>query len=280
MKASWILALVAATPMALALGQESSADGADLVTRAAVKKRVLTFDCDRMPEVCHNMCFATNCKHKPKQLTWDKPRSSVEGKRRRTAGCGSNNRCSQKKLGKKGFNCDEYPFASSKQADRGGQINRCVPERENSRQGSALNQFYHSRGKYRATGCKSKKNCSFTVAFKGSKTKTIGPCKKTPNCKNDGNQWTKTGPVRRDEIEEPQQPATVVEYKLRRSGDTILASDDLQPGDLVYHIVERNATLAEEQHSGHVFNEFAGVEQYDYMNDNMDMEEDEILERI
>ncbi|KAI2782987.1 deoxyribonuclease NucA/NucB-domain-containing protein [Daldinia loculata] len=275
MKASWILALVAASPMVLALGQEPST-GTELVDRA-VKKKVLTFDCDRMPEICHNMCYATNCKNQPKQLTWDKPRPSTESKRRRTAGCGSNNRCGKKKLMKTGFNCDEYPFASTRNADRGGQINRCVPERENSRQGSALNQFYHSKGKFRATGCKSKKNCSFTVAFKGTNTKTIGPCKKKPDCKNDGNQWTKTGPTKR---EEPQEPQNVAEYKLRRSGDTIMSSEDLQPGDLVYHIVERNATLAEEHHMGHVFNEFAGVEQYDYMSDNMDMEEDEILARV
>lgn len=55
MKASWILALVAASPMVLALGQEPST-GTELVDRA-VKKKVLTFDCDRMPEVCHNMCY-------------------------------------------------------------------------------------------------------------------------------------------------------------------------------------------------------------------------------
>ncbi|KAI1659582.1 deoxyribonuclease NucA/NucB-domain-containing protein [Daldinia decipiens] len=274
MKASWILALVAASPMVLALGQEPST-GTKLVDRAV--KKVLTFDCDKMPEVCHNMCYATNCKHKPKQLTWDDPISSIERKRRQTAGCGGINRCSQKKLKKSGFNCDEYPFASTRNADRGGQINRCVPSTENHRQGSALGQFYHSKGKFRSTGCKGKTNCSFTVAFRGAKAKTIGPCKKKPDCKNDGNQWTKTGPIKR---EEPREPESVAEYKLRRSGDTVLSSENLQPGDLVYHIVERNVTLAEEHHMGHVFNEFAGVEQYDYMSDNMDMEEDEILARI
>ncbi|KAI8958099.1 hypothetical protein F5Y11DRAFT_360303 [Daldinia sp. FL1419] len=221
MKASWILALVAATPMALALGQESPSDA---------KRKVLTFDCDCdwMLEVCHNMCYAIHCKHKPKQLTWDKPRPSIESKR--------------------------------------GQINRCVPERENSR-----------RGKFRATGFKNRKNCSFTVVFKGSETESIGPCKAKPDCENDDNQWTKRGPIKHEETQEPQ---TVSEYKLRRSGNTILTSEDLKPGDLVYHVVERNTTLAEEHHMGHVFNEFAGVEQYDYMSDNMDIEEDEILAKI
>ncbi|KAI1808634.1 deoxyribonuclease NucA/NucB-domain-containing protein [Daldinia bambusicola] len=276
MKASWILALVAAAPIALALGLESSPDSAELASRAA-RKKILSFNCDRMPEVCHNMCFAIHCKHKPKQLTWDDPLSSVSRRRRRSAGCGNPNRCNQKKFGKAGYSCDEYPFASTKQADRGGQINRCVPEGQNGSQGQALGSFYNSRGKYRGTGCRGKKNCSFTVAFKGSKVKTIGPCKTKPNCKADGNEWIKNGPLKR---EEPQEPQTVAEYKLRRSGDTIISSEDLQPGDLVYHIVERNATLAEEQLNSHSFDEFAGVDQYEYMSDNMVMEEDEIVEKI
>ncbi|KAI1469391.1 deoxyribonuclease NucA/NucB-domain-containing protein [Daldinia caldariorum] len=276
MKASWILSIIAATPVALALGQESSLDSAELIIRAT-QKRVVTFDCDRMPEVCHNMCFAVHCKHKPKQLTWDKPLYDVERKRRLSAGCGQNNRCSEKKLKKKGYNCDEYPFATTKQADRGGQINRCVPRSENSRQGAILGQLYRSRGIYKKTGCNGRKNCSFTVAFKGSKTKTIGPCKTKPDCKADSNQWNKSGPLKR---EEPQRPQTVAEYKLRHSGDTITSSEDLQPGDLVYHIVERNATLAEKQFNDHIFDESAGLDQYDYMSDNMDIEEDEILDKI
>lgn len=37
-----------------------------------------------------------------------------------------------------GENCDEYPFASTSEADLGGQVSKCVIQRHNSRKRSSL----------------------------------------------------------------------------------------------------------------------------------------------
>lgn len=67
-------------------------------------------------------------------LNWDRPDKTTKRRRRRSAGCAPNpNRCSTKKGYPPGHSCDEYPFASTKEADQGGQVNRCVPAGQNSR---------------------------------------------------------------------------------------------------------------------------------------------------
>ncbi|CAB4000889.1 Hypothetical predicted protein [Paramuricea clavata] len=44
-----------------------------------------------------------------------------------------------------GYNCDEYPFASSKEGGKGAEI-MLVPAVENSQQGGLLGGFYRSQG--------------------------------------------------------------------------------------------------------------------------------------
>ncbi|PYH67217.1 uncharacterized protein BO88DRAFT_455243 [Aspergillus vadensis CBS 113365] len=73
----------------------------------------------------------TKCKRLGTTLTWDKPSRQVSDRRSREAGCGSSNRCSKSPYGR-GYQCDEYPFRSVRESDRGGQVNRCVLARYNN----------------------------------------------------------------------------------------------------------------------------------------------------
>ena len=65
-------------------------------------------------------------------LTYDDPDDRAMKARRVKAGCNpSGNRCAG---GPPDANsCDEYPFATTEEADQVQQINRCVPQTENSR---------------------------------------------------------------------------------------------------------------------------------------------------
>ncbi|BCS13777.1 hypothetical protein ALUC_60333S [Aspergillus luchuensis] len=93
----------------------------------------VAFNCDNshVGDVCQNMCFGTKCKRLGTTLTWDKPSRQVSDRRSREAGCGSSNRCSKSPYGR-GYQCDEYPFRSVRESDRGGQVNRCVLARYNN----------------------------------------------------------------------------------------------------------------------------------------------------
>ncbi len=67
-------------------------------------------------------------------LKWDRPDKKTIAARRRAAGCAPNpNRCSTKKGYKAGYNCDEYPFASTVSNGKvRTRVNRCVPKKQNS----------------------------------------------------------------------------------------------------------------------------------------------------
>lgn len=61
-------------------------------------------------------------------LEYDAATDEHKEERRLYAGCGRNNRCSYVA----GTNCDEFPFASSKEADFGEKLSRCVTTIQNN----------------------------------------------------------------------------------------------------------------------------------------------------
>jgi len=121
----------------------------------------MIFLCNDIPEICTNMCYGAYCLDIGESLTYDKPSASEKRKRRKAAGCieSGGNRCSTRKGHDPGFNCDEYPFASTV-SDGGAsdRVNRCVPVQQNSKQGGIINKFYQSA--YCGGG-----PCDFTVSF-------------------------------------------------------------------------------------------------------------------
>ncbi|OWY57763.1 pretoxin hint domain protein [Alternaria alternata] len=128
----------------------------------------MIFNCaDNMQDICNNMCWGAYCT-KPSfgaTLKYDRyggtgKRDSDIGKaRQKSAGCLPRpNRCSTSGGNPRaGENCDEYPFASTSDADKGGQVSKCVISRHNSRQGRIIQQYYGS-------SCNSQP-CKFIVGF-------------------------------------------------------------------------------------------------------------------
>lgn len=105
----------------------------------------MVYDCNVTPGVCTNMCWGAYCADFEVSLNWDKPTNAVKKARREKAGCGSPNRCNDGRGNNpdpSSRSCDEYPFASTSDADDVQQVNRCVPQSEqNSEQGP----FYPSK---------------------------------------------------------------------------------------------------------------------------------------
>ncbi|KAG5925932.1 hypothetical protein E4U42_003813 [Claviceps africana] len=161
----------------------------------------VTFLCNRMPEVCTNMCWATRCASPrfPTTLNWDSPSEAVAKERRRSAGCQKGNKCNRGKKGPghrggKYTSCDEYPFASTSDSKfpNGHQVSRCVPPVENSRQGRALRTAYD---RFRKKGYRSH---SLQIAFGNPGARGVKYCRNQP-CKNDGFQVQDGKIKKRDE---------------------------------------------------------------------------------
>lgn len=127
------------------------------------------WDCRRSPETCLNACFAFKVRRRSMALVWDKPTKHLENQRRRRSGCtmsngysvcGGKSNVRYKQTGK--TQCDEYPFASTRQGGNNA-ILRCVALRDNASQGGQLSTFYSLDPA--AGGCGGRAPCTFRVLF-------------------------------------------------------------------------------------------------------------------
>ena len=109
---------------------------------AAMQTVDVVFDCAQTPGACTNMCWGAYCAGYEVSLSYDKGASqSTKRARRAKAGCGSGNRCGDSSPDPEGSSCDEYPFASTLEADEVQQVNRCIPPEENSSKSPYLEDF-------------------------------------------------------------------------------------------------------------------------------------------
>jgi hypothetical protein len=119
-----------------------------------------------LDETCTKMCYGINtpvyfpwplkltlfvtgafCRGIGDGLQYDQPDSTTKRDRRKVAGCiaSGGNRCSTKQGHDAGFQCDEYPFASSVPTNGASvRLNRCVPADQNRKQGGINSTFYRS----------------------------------------------------------------------------------------------------------------------------------------
>ena len=107
--------------------------GASILSQVAAQADTpeVVFDCSVTPGVCTNMCFGAYCRGYDVTLNYDKPSDSTKTDRRNKAGCTKKNRCSGgNSPDPDGPSCDEYPFASTSNADDVQAVNRCVPVAE------------------------------------------------------------------------------------------------------------------------------------------------------
>ncbi|KAL2357427.1 hypothetical protein BJ546DRAFT_1058010 [Cryomyces antarcticus] len=252
---------------------QSTAVPASLERRSVAK--LMIFDCvkDGLGDVCDNMCFGANCHGWGDSFIWDKPSKSTAGKRSTKAGCGSGNRCSKAPYGS-AYQCDEYPFKSVEESDKGGQVNRCVKSEYNNAQSQVIRNFYNSYAGFKGKGCGKTAPCHFAVVF--ANARNIGYCNTTPNCKNDGNEYTKDGKVPDPKKREAPTGPVGGYYKLA-SGDVVYAPTGAEVGAMAYRTVRRNETLYDEHNRNHEYSEDQGYEQYDYMMDNLELAEDVVV---
>lgn len=138
-----------------------------------------------------------------------------------------------------------------------------------------LKTFLNSFADFKGTGCDKKFPCQFNIVF--SNAGTIGWCKPSPDCKNDGNEYTKDskvpGPKKRAEERKGGY------YRLS-SGDVIYAPSGTEVGAVAHRTVPKNATLFFEHNANHIVDHDQGLDQYEYMMDNLGMEEDVVMEAI
>ncbi|KAG9630838.1 hypothetical protein KCU64_g16900, partial [Aureobasidium melanogenum] len=238
--------------------------------------KVMVFDCNKVGEVCDNMCFGAQCAGWGRSFTWDKPSKQTSSRRSTLAGCGSGNRCKDHPYGDE-YQCDEYPFKSVLEAKAGGQVNRCVPWRENNAQSQTIKNFYYSLGKdfkdNKGKGCNKKSPCAFQVGFKNAGN--VQYCNVNPDCRNDGNEYTKAGLFKTK-----RSITTGGGYYELENGDVIFSPVSLGEGSVAYMTVPRNTTLYDEHNMNHVPDPDQDDSQYDYMMDNLDLVELAIVKEV
>ncbi|KAI1482410.1 hypothetical protein F4774DRAFT_407018 [Daldinia eschscholtzii] len=219
----------------------------------------MSFNCaDDMQDVCDNMCWGAYCTQPAfgSTLEYDNyggtgSRTSDVGKRRtNSAGCTPRpNRCSSVS----GKNCDEYPFASTSDADKGGQVNKCVVSGHNSRQGNIIKNYVSST-------CNNQR-CSFIVGFGNPGAQGVKYC----NAYSDPyNQCIPDGSIFKNGKADvrPPQPApkrrgvgdsTVAlpgGLYLLKSGMRVSFGENLDIGTKTKRAEPRNATLARRAEDG------------------------------
>lgn len=141
---------------------------------------------------------------------------------------------------------------------------------KNAGQGSILKQFYYSQGQFKGKGCNRKAPCKFSVSFKQFSKHQY--CRKGASCKNDNNEFTKSGPAKRDEEVDASG------YYRLGSGEIIFAPDGAAVGDLVYQATftnsNSNVTMSLESST------MTDDDDVDDEDDEFEIEEDTIVEEV
>ncbi|KAH6663402.1 hypothetical protein B0J14DRAFT_707143 [Halenospora varia] len=269
----------------------------EVLRRSPPQANGIQFVCSDFPDVCQNMCWGAFCVDKHTEfLTYDKASASVKRARRKAAGCldnqkPGNNRCSAGRPGAQpNYNCDEYPFASTKANNQAGATNgkenrcsRCVPSSQNSKQGSTISKGYKDF-------CQNKAPCNFQVFFANMGN--------VPHCNPNG-----SGNCNADSAEQCSGAINIIERREYtaieargtamngtfipgpaqfRTYDGVLltAPHGGTIGQAVYKPVPINETLYEEHIEDHEYDGDAGLVQFDYITANMRSDVDYIKEVV
>ncbi|EIM84071.1 uncharacterized protein STEHIDRAFT_159672 [Stereum hirsutum FP-91666 SS1] len=125
------------------------------------RANTLAFDCDKIPNVCQNMCYGVSDGQMSECAKEELLRLFQPQQMHNPAFAAGNS-------------CDEYPFASTLEGQRAAQdaaATRCVPKGENSSQGGSISGLYR----------KLPDNTQFTVEFHGAAGST-GFCAANHHC--------------------------------------------------------------------------------------------------
>ncbi|KAK0219255.1 deoxyribonuclease NucA/NucB-domain-containing protein [Armillaria fumosa] len=118
-----------------------NATGTVLAERAT---HTFTLDYKTYPQSCENICFSWFCNNGPRSVAPDRVNAAAH---RASNSCGKpkNNRCSTAIGHAAGYQCDEWPWASSN-AGGANAATRCIPSADNTGSGSKWGNFINNKG--------------------------------------------------------------------------------------------------------------------------------------
>ncbi|KAK0492938.1 deoxyribonuclease NucA/NucB-domain-containing protein [Armillaria luteobubalina] len=119
----------------------SNATAVGLTTSASF---TFTLDYLLYPQSCENICFSWYCNKGPRSVAPDRVNAKAH---RASNSCGKStpNRCSISKGHLPGYQCDEWPWASST-AGGANAATRCIPAADNTGSGSSWGNFINNKG--------------------------------------------------------------------------------------------------------------------------------------
>ncbi|KAH7317014.1 hypothetical protein B0I35DRAFT_355223 [Stachybotrys elegans] len=298
--------LVSILGFAAASSVGESAD-TELKVRQGNPDNLMIFVCDDgLEEICTNMCYGAYCAGIGEGLQYDRPDSTTKRNRRKAAGCiaSGGNRCSTRQGHDSGYQCDEYPFASTVPInDEETRLNRCVPAAQNRKQGGIISAFYRSSYCQGNNGGR----CTFTAKF--SNSGNIQYCD-MQSCDDDDNEVVGPGTDAEDgdsaedgTDDDPDAGQKKRKVKKRSglgkrlpgapvyrtsSGLELDIPGGAQIGQRAFVVMPRNATLWNEQAEFGNPNQVRELhgdedeedEDYEYMLENLEVREDIILEGL
>ncbi|PVI05775.1 hypothetical protein DM02DRAFT_623838 [Periconia macrospinosa] len=258
-------------------------------SRLALQRRavpILEFNCNEFPQVCKTQCYGAYCAGNGDLLRYDKPDKKEKRNRRKQAGCekSGGNRCSVKKNHIIGFQCDEFPYASSSpKGSVTARLNKCVPKAENNKQGGQLNKFYQQQCgsqpcdfQVKMTNggalCNPGNKMALDIACRTEKINIEQPGAQGPASDSDSSDdGSDMDLAKRDYF----KAASIVKRYLTSAGREVELEGDHNIGRSILQVVARNETLHEEQ-----INEDNEEDDFDYMDDNLDIREEIVVKLI
>lgn len=101
----------------------------------------------------------------------------------------------------------------------------------------------------------------------------------TPDCTNDGNEYDRNGKANENKKRnEKLEGDSAAEHCLLSNGQDLFVPDGAKVGDIVWTPRAHTSTLFDEHTTTHMLDVNQGLDQYDYMQDNLFLERSEIVD--
>ncbi|KAJ0415143.1 deoxyribonuclease NucA/NucB-domain-containing protein [Aspergillus carlsbadensis] len=154
------------------------------------------WDCANTPFACINYCYAVQC-GEARNVQTRAPNDRTQHRINRVRSGSEASPCQSLdflKL-KGGFSCDEFPFASSLEGGYGAYL-RCIPYKENSRQGGMISGFF------KQTKIEPNGKDKYKILVQNADKLPYCEAKVPEDCKTDGQQFHTTWELNKRGLEE------------------------------------------------------------------------------
>lgn len=266
----------------------TAASPADLNVERALQRRadVLEFDCKTFGGICQTQCYGAYCRGNGVKLRMDLPSTQEKRNRRKDAGCikSGGNRCSTKQNHAAGYQCDEFPYASTKPSgSTERRLNKCVVAADNNKQGGALSKFYREKCAGKACDFEIKMTNGGDLCDPKSKGHQAACTKEKPNIQEPGNLPAATSADTADDgtsDADAKRSVGMMRRYVTNLGREVELDGEGNIGRSIFQVVARNATLFEEHANGHVFDPDEEGDEFDYMHGNLEVREEVVVRAL